>query len=265
MKITLRKPLSFSEIGKKCNQEDYLWPVAEAVTQNNKVFLLCDGVGGQDYGEVASQIVATSIGDFLTDFSIKDEIITKSIFEKALAYGYDELDKIDNYSIRKMATTMTCLVFHQGGALVAHIGDSRIYHIRPSLANRKDGFGILYQSTDHSLINELLRVGEITAREAMNFPQKNIITRAMQPHLNRRYKAEIYNIEEIQAGDFFFLCSDGVLEQLTNEKLSALIADKTLDDKGKIRAIKDLCYGKTHDNYTCWLIPIDKVDGAENG
>lgn len=259
MIIKIRQPLSFSEIGRKDNQEDYLWPQPEAVTKANRVFLMCDGVGGQDSGEVASQTAATALGEYITAHPTSDGIVTKAMFEEALAYGYDELDKVDTGAFRKMGTTMTCLVLHRGGALVAHIGDSRVYHIRPSLADEQGRSGIIYQSADHSLVNDLLRAGEITEEEAADFPQKNVITRAMQPHLERRYKADILNIDDVQAGDYFFLCCDGVLEQLTNDMLGAILSDENLDDQGKIDAIKEVCDGRTRDNYTCWLIPIDKV------
>lgn len=265
MKINIRKPLFFSEIGRKDNQEDFLWPAQESATRENRVFLMCDGVGGQDSGEVASETAATALGTFLAKCKPEDVIVTKAMFEEALAYGYDELDKVDTGAARKMGTTMTCLVLHQGGALVAHIGDSRIYHIRPSLADENGRSGIIYQSADHSLVNDLLRAGEITEEEAVNFPQKNVITRAMQPHLERRYRADIFNIDDLQAGDYFFLCSDGVLEQLTNDMLGAILSDTSLDDNGKLQAIRNVCNNKTRDNYTCWLIPIDSVEGVAMG
>ena len=216
MKITIRQPKSFSEIGRKDNQEDFLWPNPATVTKENRVFVMCDGVGGQDNGEVASETAATALGTYLTEHQSEDGIVTKADFEKALSYAYDEMDKVDNGAVRKMGTTMTCLVLHRGGALVAHIGDSRIYHVRPSLASKEGRTGIIYQSADHSLVNDLLKAGEITEEEAVNFPQKNVITRAMQPHLERRYKADIYEINDVESGDYFFLCCDGVLEQLTN-------------------------------------------------
>lgn len=259
MKITIRQPKSFSEIGRKDNQEDFLWPNPQMVTKENRVFLMCDGVGGQDSGEVASQTAATALGTYLTEHRSANGIVTQTDFEEALSYAYDEMDKVDNGAVRKMGTTMTCLVLHRGGALVAHIGDSRIYHVRPSLASKEGRTGIVYQSADHSLVNDLLRAGEITEEEAVNFPQKNVITRAMQPHLERRYKADVYEIDDVQGGDFFFLCCDGVLEQLTNDRLGAILSDESLDDQGKIETIKAVCDGRTRDNYTCWLVPIDEV------
>lgn len=263
MKITIKQPLSFSEIGRKDNQEDFLWPLPNAVTVDDRVFLMCDGMGGHDNGELASKTAATALGKYLTSHPSPDGIVTKAMFEQALAYAYDELDKVDNGAVKKMGTTMTCLVLHRGGALVAHIGDSRVYHIRPSFADEHGRSGIIYQSADHSLVNDLLRSGEITEEEAADFPQKNVITRAMQPHLERRYKADILNIDDVQAGDYFFLCCDGVLEQLTNDTLGEILKNQTLDDNAKINAIKKVCDGKTHDNYTCWLIPVLDVQKEE--
>ena len=265
MRISIRQPLCFSEIGRKDNQEDYLWPLPQGVSADDRIFLMCDGVGGQDSGEVASQTAATALGTYLKEHMPEDGVLTKAVFEEALAYAYDMLDSADTSDAdaqRKMGTTMTCLVLHAGGAMMAHIGDSRIYQIRPSLADSNGRTGIIYQSTDHSLVNDLLRAGEITEEEAAHFPQKNVITRAMQPHLERRCRADVYNTTDVRAGDYFFLCCDGVLEQLTNDMLGAILANGALDDQGKIKAIKEVCNGKTRDNYTCWLIPVDQVVGA---
>lgn len=261
MKISIRQPLWFSEIGAKDNQEDFLWPNPTKANERQRILILCDGMGGQDSGEIASETAATSIGVYLTSHRSKDGYVSEDLLNEALSYAYDELDKKDNpLSQRKMGTTMACVVFHRGGVLAAHIGDSRIYHMRPSLANVENGLsGIIYQSADHSLVNDLIRAGELTEEEARNFTQKNVITRAMQPNLERRYKAEIFNIDDIQAGDYFFICCDGVLEQLSNDKLGSIIAEESLSDGDKIAAIKSICDGKTKDNYSCWLIPVDSV------
>lgn len=253
--IKLRQPLCFSEIGRKDNQEDYLFP--PHADKNTKVFIMCDGMGGHDNGEVASMTAATSLGTYLDSCSE----INIPVFEVGLEKAYDALDDIDTNSSKKPGTTLTCLCFNDNSFLVAHIGDSRVYHIRPSQYNPtlKRG-GIIYQSSDHSLVNDLLKVGELTEEEARDFPQKNIITKAMQPHLEKRYKADVYQFDDIKGGDYFFLCSDGILEQLSNDSLCRILAEKKLDDKEKLHEIKSICDGKTKDNYTCWLIPIDKAE-----
>lgn len=262
--ISIRKPLYFSEIGRKDNQEDYLFPSSASV--NDRVFILCDGMGGHENGEVASRVAATALGEFLTSHSeINDNLeVGRSVdiptFEEALTFSYDSLDKIDTGSPKKPGTTMACLCLNEENYLVAHIGDSRIYHIRPSLFNPNSGRGgIIYQSEDHSLVNDLLKAGELTEEEARNFPHKNVITRAMQPHLAKRYKADIAIFNDIQAGDYFFLCCDGILEQLSNERLCSILADTSHTDEEKIAEIKSVCDGKTRDNYSCWLIPIESV------
>ena len=256
--IEIRLPLSFSEIGSKDNQEDYLYP--QHADSNTRVFILCDGMGGHDNGEVASKTAATALGDYLSQFKEVDI----PIFEAGLTKAYDALDMIDTHSARKPGTTMTCVCLNENNYLVAHIGDSRIYHIRPSLFNPETGRGgILYQSSDHSLVNDLLKAGEITEREASVFPQKNVITKAMQPHLERRYKADVYEFNDIASGDYFFLCSDGIIEQLSNEQLCKILANPGLSDEDKLSQIKSKCDGLTRDNYTCWLIPIDRVQIAE--
>lgn len=256
--IKIRKPLCFTDIGLKDNQEDYLYP--SPADTNSRVFILCDGMGGHDNGEVASMTAGDTLGDYLSSCS-KIDIPT---FETGLAKAYDALDNIDTNSVKKPGTTLTCLCLNDNNYLVAHIGDSRIYHIRPSSFNKetKRG-GILYQSSDHSLVNDLLKAGELSEEEARDFPQKNIITRAMQPHLVKRYKADIYTFNDIQGGDYFFLCSDGVLEQLSNEALCEILAQDNLSDERKLANIKSICENKTKDNYTCWLIPIDKANIKE--
>lgn len=251
--ISIRQPLSFSEIGRKDNQEDYLYPQnASTVT---RTFILCDGMGGHDNGEVASRTAAEALGTFLSSCSEIDV----PTFETGLEKAYEALDLMGGPSVKKPGTTMACLCLNEDSYLVAHIGDSRVYHIRPSLYNPKlQSGGILYQSSDHSLVNDLLKAGEITEEEARDFPQKNIITRAMQP-LDKRYKADVYMFDDIREGDYFFLCCDGVLEQLTNTMLCEILADRYLNDTQKLERIKRICDGNTHDNYSCWLVPVDKV------
>ncbi len=260
MEITIRQPLTFSEIGRKDNQEDNVYPSGKNLTIDNRFFVLCDGMGGHDNGELASDTVCHALGNYFETNVPNDGIITVDYFKEALAYAYDELDKQDNGAVKKMGTTMTCLYLHKKGYLVAHIGDSRIYHLRPANTDLANGrLGIIYQSSDHSLVNDLLKAGELTEEEAISFPQKNIITRAMQPNLERRYKADVFSFSDIQSGDYFFLCSDGVLEQLTNERLCEILSDNSTTDEEKLEAIRQVCYDKTKDNYTCYLIPIDKV------
>ena len=252
--IEIGQPYKFLEIGRKDNQEDYLYP--ERADRHTRVFILCDGMGGHDNGEVASMTAAESLGNSLSEH----QEVSARIFDEALSKAYDALDGIDTHSERKPGTTMAALCLNDNNYLVAHIGDSRIYHIRPSNFNPDTGNGgILYQSSDHSLVNDLLKAGEISEEEARDFPRKNIITRAMQPHLERRCKADLYEFNDVAPGDYFFMCSDGVLEQLSNSQLCCILAASDITDHQKLDKIKSVCHGKTRDNFSCWLIPVEKV------
>lgn len=263
MEIRINRPLAFSEIGRKDNQEDFTYPLIGNLSESDRLFVLCDGMGGHESGEVASQTVCEAIGSYFKHNERAEGISVKDYFSAALDYAYDCIDEKDTGGERKMGTTMTCVCFHSSGVLVAHIGDSRIYQIRPSLYDSKSGrLGIVYQSEDHSLVNDLLKIGEITPEEAENFPRKNVITRAIQPNQERRAKADVYSFDDVKAGDYFFMCSDGVLEQLTNVRLAEILANAGFSDSEKISHIKVVCDGRTKDNYTCILIPVTEVQEA---
>jgi protein phosphatase len=250
MKISLYPPLSIYEIGQRDNQEDAIWPLQP--TSNDKLFILCDGMGGHEHGEVASQTVSQAIGEWFETKAI--EPLTKSQIEDALAYAYAKLDEKDEGEFRKMGTTLTLLYIGGTGILAAHMGDSRIYHIRP-------GNGVLYQSRDHSLVFDLFQSGEITYNEMNSFSQKNIVTRAMTPGEDNRMHSDIIQITDVQAGDFFYLCSDGMLEQMSNTELVALFSSEKKDEEKRQQLILDTA--NSQDNHSAWLIHINDVISEE--
>ena len=260
MKITIRKPLGYSQIGRKDQQEDAVWPLFGDVSADNPCIVLCDGVGGSEHGEVASQTSSKVIGEYLTERIKASNVVNGDDVQKAVNLAYDELEKIDAEGSEtgkvSMATTLTCICLHSDGVLAAHMGDSRIYHIRP-------GLGLLYQSADHSLVNALLQAGELTIEEAKTFPRKNVITKAIQPHGERRFKAEVHQLTDVQSGDYLFLCCDGVLEQLTNERLVEILSLDCTDTE-KLVLLEAESTDRTKDNYTAYLIPIDSVEGVSS-
>lgn len=258
MNIKIRKPLGYSHIGRKDQQEDAVWPPFDTVTADDRCIILCDGVGGSEHGEVASQTSAKVIGEYLTEVLAQNDFVSKEDMQQAVTLAHDELDRIDtepNESGRvSMATTLTCVCFHKDGILAAHMGDSRIYHIRP-------GQGLLYQTDDHSLVNALLKAGELTPEEAKTFPRKNVIIRALQPHGERRFKAECHQLTDVQSGDYIFLCSDGVLEQVNDERLVEVLSMDCSDEE-KLELLQAESLDKTRDNYTAYLIPITEATGV---
>lgn len=241
---------SIYELGQRTNQEDSIYPAMDKADDNSRLFILCDGMGGHEHGEVASATVCKVMSKYVIDHYNFDQPFTDQIFEDALNAAFDALDEIDvNEDKKKMGTTLTFLLLHAEGAFVAHIGDSRIYQIRPS---RKE---ILFKSHDHSLVNDLIAVGELTEEEAKTSKQKNIITRAIQPHQERRSFADIAHITDVETGDWFLLCSDGMLEELEDQNLINILSDEetTIDEKAEImrQVSKD-----SRDNHSAHLIHV---------
>ena len=243
MKNSLYPPLSIHEIGQRTNQED-------AIAQwDNRLFVLCDGMGGHEKGEVASQTVCQSLVKWFEN-NIKDNSFSDDLFLAALEQAYSELDTFDNVSLRKMGTTLTLLYIHSEGITAAHMGDSRIYHIRPNV-------GVLYQSRDHSLVFDLFQSGEISYDEMQNFAQKNIVTRAMTPNEDNRMRPDIIHITDIQPGDYFYMCSDGMLEQMNNNELAALLSSDVSDEEKRQRLIA--ATANNQDNHSAWLIHVKDI------
>ena len=244
MKISLYPPLSIHEIGQRPNQEDSI------IQWNNRLFVLCDGMGGHEKGEVASQTVCQSLVTWFEEHINPDDLFTDDKLREALEYAYQQLDKYADGNPKQMGTTLTLLYIHKQGVIAAHIGDSRIYHIRPEV-------GVLYQSRDHSLVFDLFQAGEITYEEMANFPQKNMVTRAMTPGEDNRHRPDIIHITDIQPNDYLYICSDGMLEQMDNDQIVNLLSSRLTNEEKRNKLI-ELTKGN-QDNHSAWIIHIKDV------
>lgn len=258
MKIRISHPLCFSEKGKKPNQEDSLYPQKGKATAECRVLMVCDGMGGHEHGEVASACVADTIGRMTSEMPLCTSAEMKEAFGQALRQTYDNLDALDtdDSHVKKMGTTLTFLALCTDGILVAHIGDSRVYQMRR-------GCGIVFQTRDHSLVNDLIAAGEITEEEARHYPQRNVITRAVQPHQEYPAKASFSLLTDVRKGDLLMLCCDGVVEQLDNADLvRLLLTDESLADR--LEVLRKECTERgTRDNHTCYIFEVETVEGSE--
>lgn len=251
MNCILYSPFSINELGQRDNQEDSI------IQWDDRLFVLCDGMGGHEKGEVASQTVCQSLVTWFEKNVNSDDTFTDDQLREAIEYAYTELDKYADGNPKQMGTTLTLLYISNSGVTAAHIGDSRIYHIRPNI-------GTLYQSRDHSLVFDLFQAGEITYEEMATFPQKNIVTRAMTPGEDNRMRPDIIHITDIQPGDYFYMCSDGMLEQMDNDLLVDLLSSQLTDEVKKNKLI-ELTKGN-QDNHSAWIIHVKDVikeDGDE--
>ena len=239
--------LSLQELGKRSNQEDSIYPKLGEVINDNDIYILCDGMGGHECGEVASQTVCESMSSYIVNNPDTD-------FESALSAAYDALDVVDNNNGKKMGTTMTFLKIEEDSCIVAHIGDSRVYQIRPSEKR------IIYVTRDHSLVNDLIACGELTPEEARNSRQKNVITRAMQPNQEKRTKADVAILTDVKEGDYFYMCSDGMLE-ISEDQDIVNVLSMDITDEEKLEILRGVTADNS-DNHTAHLIHIVSTDNS---
>jgi PPM family protein phosphatase len=236
-----------TETGNKKNQEDYIWPVAGEATADSRVFLVCDGVGGSANGEIASKIIAESAGKQLSFFT--ENISPANALEilqqaKRELVTYARANGLNN----DMATTIVLLVMMRGKAFIGWCGDSRVYHVRKGK--------IVFKTEDHSLVNNLVKKGELTEEEAKRHPKKNVILKAVTAD-DSMIDAEFHTIEKIEPGDYFLLCTDGLLENISDSDICNLLKPPGLDNAGYAAYFKDKCEGKTRDNYSMYLLKVD--------
>lgn len=198
-----------NEIGKKANNEDSISPEIGVATLNDNLFIVCDGVGGENKGEIASKIVCTAIGDY---FKTKKDIVgkEKEAIEKAIHYANQKLlaYAAKDALAKRMSTTLALVFLAERSVITAWCGDTRIHHIRNG--------EIIWKSKDHSLVNELISRGELTEEEARNHPKKNVITRCLNA-LNTNNTVDFFEIQNFETNDYLLLCSDGFLEQINKE------------------------------------------------
>lgn len=256
MEILLNLPYSFCQLGKRSNQEDARYPDEDAPQGCKPAFIVCDGVGGQDKGEVASRTVADAMGQYMAHVDLTKPF-TAHDFGKVLEQAYASLYKQMRSDTQGMATTMTFVCFNAAGVFCAHMGDSRIYQVRP-------GVGIMYQSEDHSLVNALVHSGNLTPEEAINHPNSNVITRCIG-YVEKGMdmpSATTIQLVDVEPGDYFLLCTDGVLHCIDDKNLYDILSSNH-SDKEKINIIAQKSKD-SNDNNTAYLIRVDQVIAHEH-
>lgn len=205
---------------KRTNNQDY---VNHFINRAGKqMIILADGMGGHRAGNIASEMAVTDLGAAWVDTHIDS---VQAVCEWFNRYLEEENQKIaqmgqsDEY--QGMGTTLEAVTFVEGQAVFAHVGDSRISLIR-------DG-EMVQLTSDHSLVNELLKAGQITVEEAENHPQRNIITQsigqegAVNPDLGSL---------EMHSGDYLVINSDGLSNMVSNHDIFSIVSgEASLSDK----------------------------------
>lgn len=206
---------------KRTHNED-----AFEVIDDERLYIVADGMGGHASGEVASKMAIETLREFFAATSQDPEATWPYKMDKARSYEENRLItgiKLANLRIhesaqreprlRGMGTTIVSMLVVDDGVLIAHVGDSRVYRLRQ---------GKLDQLTDdHSLLNDYIKMKRLTEEEIANFPHKNVIVRALG--MKEMVKVDT-RLDPPQAGDIYLLCSDGLCGPVSDQEIGEITA-----------------------------------------
>ena len=209
------------------------------------LFVVADGMGGAQAGEVASELAVQQFEGGLPDGREPADALVELIH--AANAQIHEQARADSQRAG-MGTTVTAAYLAGDVVVVAHVGDSRCYLLR-------DG-DLIRLTRDHSLVDELIRRGKLTEEQAESHPQRSVITRALGPEPNVEVDVEAF---PARAGDVFLLCSDGLTSMVHEPKLKPLLTDqdRSLEQTGRaLIAAANEAGGE--DNITSVIVKFEK-------
>jgi serine/threonine protein phosphatase PrpC len=223
------------------------------------LFVVCDGMGGAAAGEVASRVAVETMMRSMcrpvrqesskdTDPGpLGDKTVAEApgLLREAVSDANDLVfsQAAKDSRLHGMGTTLVALLALSSRVWVAHVGDSRCYRFRD---------GALEQLTrDHSLVDEQVKLGQLTREEADRSPLRNVITRAVGSQ--RSVTAEINEVE-IVSGDLFLLCSDGLTRELPDGRIQTLLGQSEDLDVLCQQLIDSANEAGGRDNVTCVLV-----------
>jgi protein phosphatase len=209
------------------------------------VYVVCDGMGGAAAGEIASTIAVDEILRLLTDRSPESDAPLPDAAQNAICAANEAIFSRAqrNHRLNGMGTTLVALATMEHHVWVLNVGDSRCYRLRNG--------GLVQLTRDHSLVEEQVRLGRMTPREALHSPLKNVITRALgtQSHVT----PDVFELEA-EPGDLFLLCSDGLTRELADSTIQTLLVGDLTLEALSARLVEAAKKAGGHDNITCLLV-----------
>ena len=239
---------ALSDIGLvRVNNED-VW----AVLPKEQCFILADGMGGHQAGEVAAHEAVSHLSRKIRAFfsseakyiaakELSDEIMRLLLETNAHVYTLSTQD----HSLQGMGTTLCLALLVENILTYAHVGDSRIYRIRKNRIDRL--------TQDHSLRDEMIAKGELSHEMIINFPYKNVITRAIGTHSH--VEPEIHTTK-VLPGDTYFLCSDGLTDCLSDSEILSIISDSPTIQEAAENLVQEAKIMGGSDNITVIIFRI---------
>ncbi len=209
--------LAVSEIGQSRNKNEDAYGVY--VVDDGLLVIVCDGLGGNKAGDIASQYSVKKIFNSFSNSSDEDYLVRIKNSIKNAHSGLIEEGE-NNYNFSGMATTAEVLYINDNYAYWGHVGDSRIYHLSKNKLKQL--------TKDHSLVQKLVDEGYLSLKEAENHPNKNIIMRALGDSDELEIDLSKVKITNSGSDDLFFVCTDGVSGVIDNNELENILILKDL-------------------------------------
>jgi PPM family protein phosphatase len=226
----------------------------DALLAEQGVFVVADGMGGHNAGEVASELAVTTMRAALRDSVTSTEQL-RELIQQANTTIYTA--SLDDSTQRGMGTTLTALVMIPhvtDRVLVANVGDSRTYVLRDGTLSRI--------TTDHSYVQELVNEGVITSDDARKHPQKNIVTRALG--IDRYVAVDVFS-HDLRQGDRFLLCSDGLVDEVTDIDITEILQNNPQPTDAATALVAAANDAGGRDNTTVIVVDVVSVDAASTG
>ena len=208
----LLETYSATDIGRKRQlNQDYVFSSAKPLGNMPNLFIVADGMGGHNAGDYASKCTTeTVVSEIQNSFEKNPTIIIKKAIKTANAKIRKEASEHEN--LFGMGTTLVIATIIGKYLQVSNIGDSRLYLLN------KDGLRQITE--DHSLVEEMIRLGGLSREDARLHPDKNIITRAIGA--KDEVEADFFT-EELETGDIVLMCSDGLTNMLEDKEIEAIL------------------------------------------
>ncbi len=234
-----------TDIGKKrAMNQDSIFYTDEAIGPLPNLYIVADGMGGHKAGDVASKTVIECVTEYIKESTISNPV---SVLKRAIIYANDKVLKMsrENSDYNGMGTTFVAAVVCDEIMYVVNIGDSRLYLIHNDIRQ---------VTLDHSLVEELIRTGQLDRNKGRNHPEKNIITRAMG--IAEEVVPDFFEIE-LASEDKFLLCSDGLSNMIEDDEIKDIVREcENLEDAVNKLVDRANYYGGK-DNISVILAAID--------
>ncbi len=215
-----------TDVGVKRNMnQDFVYASDQPVGNLSNLYIVADGMGGHNAGDLASRYTVEVMVDYIEGASETRPI---PLLEEAIeAANRKVLERaMEDKQLEGMGTTVVAATVQDDCLYVANVGDSRLYLL--------DGSSIEQITKDHSLVEEMVRSGQIGREEARNHPEKNVITRAVG--VKSRLRIDFFDIA-LYEGDRFLLCSDGLTNMVEDEDIFEMVKRETSLERAAHRLV----------------------------